>query len=81
MTVLQLQILKLLSHNTLHSKVLRHKLKWDRSSPSFYQLMKRMEKSKLIEYSYIRINDHREVVYAITILGKEKLRINLIKVI
>lgn len=77
MTILQLQILKILSLGPLHGKELRDKLKWSTSNPGFFQLMGRMKKSKLIEWSYVRVNDHRESIYSITSLGKEKLKTNL----
>ena len=80
MTVLQLQVLKILSLGSKYSKALRYELKWNKSNPSFYQLMRRMKTNKLIDYTYVRIADHREVIYSITTLGKKELKINLIKV-
>jgi DNA-binding PadR family transcriptional regulator len=80
MSVLQVQILKTLSLGPLHGKELRYKMNWAKSSPSFYQIMRRMEINKLISKKYIKVGLHREVVYTLTSLGKKELGINLIKV-
>jgi DNA-binding PadR family transcriptional regulator len=80
MTILQFQILKILSLGPIYGKDLRDRLNWNKSNPSFYQLMSRMKRAKLIDWVYIRVDDSREAIYSITDIGKAELTINLIKV-